>query len=151
MWSPVRVALSLGLSGGVLSQGPCTPSAQPPTQVPKPPSIVSPAPASPTTQDCADAAMETLHQAPLFRPPVLRPCLGGSLVNMSDDDLVDYLDEVSGGKDIKPTQHVRRVATYSAPNGGKLVFYAADSGRPDERSTGYVIYLDDQGRVRRID
>ena len=45
-------------------------------------------------------------------------------------------------------ERVARVGEYQVPAGGSIVYYALDGGGG---SAGYIVYLDQSGKVRRIE
>ena len=94
--------------------------------------------------DCADTAMAALTQATDASARAAYNCLGPTMRTTSEDQFVAFLQQRSIG-----SGKANRVADRHTPDGGKIVFYTVSSG--DLPAVGYIVYLNAQGKVVKVE
>lgn len=94
--------------------------------------------------DCADTAMNALTHASDTTARAAYACLGPSMRTTSEDQFVATLQQRAAA-----TGQADRVADRHTPDGGKIVFYTVSAG--DMPSVGYIVYLDPNGKVAKVE
>jgi hypothetical protein len=101
-------------------------------------------PASGGAVDCADTAMAALTHVSDATARAAYACLGPSMRTTSEDQFVATLQQRAAGNG-----QASRVADRHTPDGGKIVFYTVSAG--DMPSVGYIVYLDPNGKVAKVE
>ena len=96
-----------------------------------------------TNGDCADSAMAAVTRADDAAAHAAYACLGPGLRNTSEDQFVANLHQ----RDTARGQ-VNRVAEQRTSDGGRIVFYTVQGQGP---AVGYIVYLDAQGRILKVE
>ena len=99
--------------------------------------------ASTAVGDCADAAMAALTRRDSQSTQMAYQCLG--------DTYLRTMNQEQFGRMVQASPSVgafTRVGDYSTKDGGRIVFYAVGN---QANSVGYIVYLDGQGKVSRIE
>lgn len=94
--------------------------------------------------DCADTAMVALTHTSEATARAAYNCLGPDMRTTSEDQFVASLQErggVQGGQ-------ADRVADKDTPT-GKIVFFTVSASRM--APVGYIVYLDEDGKVARVE
>jgi hypothetical protein len=94
--------------------------------------------------DCADTAMTALTHASDATARAAYACLGPSMRTTSEDQFVATLQQRAAGNG-----QADRVADRHTSDGGKIVFYTVSAG--DMPSVGYIVYLDPNGKVAKVE
>jgi hypothetical protein len=95
--------------------------------------------------DCADTAMVALTNVSDASARAAYACLGPEMRTSSEDQFVATMQERSPGD----AGQASRVADRHTPDGGKIVFFTVSAG--DMASVGYIIYLDRNGKVSKVE
>jgi hypothetical protein len=97
-----------------------------------------------TNGDCADTAMAAVTKSDDAAAHAAYACLGPGLRNTSEDQFVANLHQ----RDAAHAQ-ANRVAEHRTSDGGRIVFYIVQAqGGP---AVGYIVYLDAQGRISKVE
>jgi hypothetical protein len=107
--------------------------------------LTSAGPTVPGSQDCADATMAAMTGAGDDASRAAYACFAPGLRSQNEEVFVQSLRERQSGIG---GQQVHRVGDHRGPDGARVVFYALDSRGS---SIGYIVYLDAQGRVERVE
>jgi hypothetical protein len=94
--------------------------------------------------DCADAAMAALTHTSDATARAAYACLGPGMRTTSEDQFVATLQQRAAGNG-----QADRVADRHMPDGGKIVFYTVSAS--DTPSVGYIVYLDPNGKVVKVE
>lgn len=94
--------------------------------------------------DCADTAMIALTHVSDANARAAYDCLGPGMRTASEDQFVAAMTERAAGDG-----QADRVADRHTPDGGKIVFYTVSAG--DMPSVGYIVYLDPDGKVMKVE
>ena len=94
--------------------------------------------------DCADTAMTALTHVSDTSARAAYACLGPGMRTTTEAQFVATMQErgVSSGQ-------ADRVAARHTPDGGEIVFYTVSAG--DMPSVGYIVYLDPEGKVIKVE
>jgi hypothetical protein len=95
--------------------------------------------------DCADTAMVALTHVSDSSARAAYACLGPGMRTTSEDQFVTTMQQRSPGDGGEAS----RVADRHTPDGGKIVFFTVSAG--DMPSVGYIIYLDPNGKVSKVE
>jgi hypothetical protein len=98
-----------------------------------------------TNGDCADTAMVALTHVSDASARAAYACLGPGMRTSSEDQFVSSMEQRSAGD----SGQANRVADQHTPDGGKIVFFTVSAG--DMPSVGYIIYLDPNGKVSKVE
>jgi len=98
-----------------------------------------------TNGDCADTAMVALTHVTDSSARAAYACLGPGMRTTSEDQFVASMQQRSPGD----CGEANRVADRHTPDGGKIVFFTVSAG--DMPSVGYIIYLDPNGKVSKVE
>ncbi len=96
-----------------------------------------------TNDDCADTAMAAVTRADDAAAHAAYACLGPGLRNTSEEQFVANLHQ----RDTARGQ-VNRVAEQRTTDGGRIVFYTVQGQGP---AVGYIVYLDPQGKIVKVE
>jgi hypothetical protein len=94
--------------------------------------------------DCADTAMTALTHVTDASARAAYACLGPGMRTTSEDQFVVTMQQRAAG-----SGQAARVADRHTPDGGKIVFYTVSAG--DMPSVGYIVYLDPNGKVAKVE
>jgi hypothetical protein len=99
----------------------------------------------PSRTDCADTAMLAMTSTQPGAAQRAYECMGPTVrQNVSEADFVRQLEAQR-----KPSvESIARIGDHPVPSGGMMVYYALDGGGD---SVGYIVYLDTQGKVLKIE
>jgi hypothetical protein len=102
--------------------------------------------AGPTARsgDCADTAMAALTHGSDATARAAYACLDPTMRTTSEEQFVAALKQRAIG-----SGQVDRVADRTTPDGGKIVFYTVS--RADLPAVGYIVYLDQQGKIVKVE
>jgi len=95
--------------------------------------------------DCADTAILAIsnHQADLSQRAYA--CMDATYQQrVSEPEFVSQMNQQATPN----IERVARVGKYQSATGGTIVYFALEGGG---ESAGYIVYLDESGRVRRIE
>jgi hypothetical protein len=106
--------------------------------------FAGPSPTGSAGGDCADAAMAALTHTSDATARAAYACLGPGMRTTSEDQFVATLQQRAQG-----AAQADRVADRHMPDGGKIVFYTVSAG--DMPSVGYIVYLDPNGKVTKVE
>jgi len=95
--------------------------------------------------DCADTAMVALTHVSDASARAAYACLGPGMRTTSEDQFVATMQQRSPGG----VGQASRIADRHTPDGGKIVFFTVSAG--DMPSVGYIIYLDPNGKVAKVE
>lgn len=96
---------------------------------------------------CADATMTALVNNTPATVQQAYQCLAPSFQQrVSEQQFASQLPAT--GASGSPTAKLARIGTYQQPDGSTIVYYALQSGG---QAAGYVVYLDQQGRVVKVE
>lgn len=95
--------------------------------------------------DCADTAMAAVTSGDDAAAHAAYACLGPGMRNSSEDQFVASLRQRL--RDV-PRSHVSRVAEQRTAGGGRIVFFTVEGQGP---AVGYIVYLDPQGKVTKVE
>jgi len=93
--------------------------------------------------DCADTAMAALTHASDATARAAYDCLGPSMRTTSEDQFVQSLQQQGA-----PNAQADRVADKQTPS-GKIVFFTVSTGATPP--VGYIVYLDPDGKISRVE
>jgi hypothetical protein len=95
--------------------------------------------------DCADTAMLAMTSPAPGVAQRAYQCMGSSVqARLSEAEFVRQMETQR-----PPTiDNLARIGDHRAPTGGTMVYYALDGGG---ESIGYIVYLDSEGKVLRIE
>ena len=96
-----------------------------------------------STGDCADTTMAAITHSDPATARAAFACLGPSMRTTTEDQFVASVQQ-----EAVPGQ-VDRVADKHTPEGGDIVFYTVEANQG--ASVGYIIYLDSQGKVDKVE
>jgi hypothetical protein len=94
--------------------------------------------------DCADTAMLALTHTSENAARAAYDCLGAEMRTTSEDQFVAAMRERAS-----TDGQADRVADRNIPGGGKIVFYTVSAG--DTPAVGYIVYLDPDGKVIKVE
>jgi hypothetical protein len=97
-----------------------------------------------TNGDCADAAMAAVTHVDDATFHAAYACLGPGMRSSSEDQFVAGMRQRA-----VPTGQLDRVADKRTTDGGRIVFYTVTAG--GEPPVGYIVYLDHEGRVVKVE
>jgi hypothetical protein len=106
--------------------------------------LTSAGPTIPGSHDCADATMAAMTGAGDDASRAAYACFAPGLRSQNEEVFVQSLRD----RQAAISGQVHRVGDHRGPDGARVVFYAFDSRGS---STGYIVYLDPQGRVERVE
>ncbi len=96
---------------------------------------------------CADATMSALVDNTPATVQQAYQCLAPSFQQrVSEQQFASQLPAT--GASGSPSAKLARIGTYQQPDGSTIVYYALQSG---DQAAGYVVYLDQQGRVVKVE
>jgi hypothetical protein len=107
--------------------------------------FAGPNPSTSSGGDCADTAMAALTHVTDASARAAYECLGAPMRTSSEDQFVASLQQRAAQADGQAS----RVADRHTPDGGKIVFFTVSAG--DMPSVGYIIYLDPNGKVIKVE
>ena len=96
-----------------------------------------------TNGDCADTAMAAVTRADDAAAHAAYACLGPGLRNTSEDQFVANLHQRDSARG-----QINRVAEQRTSDGGRIVFYTVQGQGP---AVGYIVYLDPQGKILKVE
>ena len=95
--------------------------------------------------DCADTAMTALTHVTDSTARAAYACLGPQMrTTTSEDQFVATMQQRAVG-----AGQADRIADRHMPDGGKIVFYTVSAG--DMPAVGYIVYLDANGKVIKVE
>lgn len=94
--------------------------------------------------DCADTAMAAVTHLDEVTARAAYACLGPDMRTTSEDQFVTGIRQRAG-----PIGHADRVADRHTSDGGHIVFFTVHAGQAPE--TGYIVYLDAQGKIAKVE
>jgi len=97
-----------------------------------------------TNGDCADAAMAALTQVNDASARAAYACLGPGMRQGTEEQFVATMQQQAA-----TSGHADRVADRSTPDGSKIVFFTVSAGNMP--SVGYIVYLDKNGKVAKVE
>lgn len=97
-----------------------------------------------TNGDCADTAMAALTNVTDSSARAAYACLGPGMRTTTEDAFVTSMRQRATA-----AGQANRVADRRSPDGGKIVFFTVSA--TDMASVGYIVYLDSQGRVTKVE
>ena len=101
-------------------------------------------PASVNNGDCADTAMAAVTHTDDATARAAYACLGPDMRTASEDQFVTGMRRRAG-----PNGHADRVADRRTSDGGHIVFFTVHAGQAPE--IGYIVYLDAQGKIAKVE
>jgi len=102
------------------------------------------APSAAGGADCADAAMQAVSKVDDATAHAAYDCLGPTMKRGDEQEFVDSLRQ----RGDVPTGHVDRVGDKRQSDGSRIVFYTVEAGGT---AVGYIIYLDSDGKIEKIE
>lgn len=99
--------------------------------------------ASTAVGDCADAAMAALTRRDNASTQSAYQCLGDTYLRTMNQEQFSRMVQASPSMG-----SFTRVGDHRTPDGGRIVFYAVGN---QANSVGYIVYLDGQGKVAKIE
>jgi hypothetical protein len=97
-----------------------------------------------TNGDCADTAMAAVTRVDDATARAAYSCLGPQMRTTSEDQFVTGMRQRSS-----PGGEVNRVADKRTSDGGHIVFFTVQASQGS--AVGYIVYLDPQGKVARVE
>jgi hypothetical protein len=97
-----------------------------------------------TTTDCADAAMKAVASVDDAAAHAAYECLGPAMRRGGEQEFVSTLHD----RGDLPNGHVDRVGDKRQSDGSRIVFYTIEAGG---QVVGYIVYLNSDGKVERIE
>jgi hypothetical protein len=94
--------------------------------------------------DCADTAMTALTHVSDASARAAYDCLGPAMRTTSEDQFVATMQQRAADNG-----QADRVADRHTPDGGKIVFFTVSAG--DMPAVGYIVYLDSNGKVAKVE
>jgi hypothetical protein len=94
--------------------------------------------------DCADTAMTALTHVSDASARAAYDCLGPGMRTTSEDQFVATMQQRAADNG-----QADRVADRHTPDGGKIVFFTVSAG--DMPAVGYIVYLDSNGKVAKVE
>lgn len=99
----------------------------------------------PPVGDCADVTMRAVSVRTPEAARMAYGCLDrGFASRVNQEQFVGMIRN----RESQGAEQAMRVAEHRVPNGGRIVFYVMNS---PSASVGYVVYLDNDGKVTRIE
>jgi len=93
--------------------------------------------------DCADMTMAAVTSADDQAAHAAYACLGPGMRNATEEQFVAGMQR----RDIK-RGHANRVGDQRTPDGGHIVFYTVEQ---QGQAVGYIVYLNQQGKVVKVE
>ena len=100
--------------------------------------------ASVVNGDCADTAMAAVTRVDDATARAAYSCLGAGMRNTTEDQFVAGMRQRA-----VPSGQFDRVADKRTSDGGRIVFYTVTAGGAP--AVGYIVYLDPEGKVVRVE
>jgi hypothetical protein len=98
-----------------------------------------------TAGDCADTTMAALADKSNTSLQQAYQCMDQSFrQRVSEQQFSSQVKSAGSG----PVTKVERIGTHQEPSGAQLVYFALDSG---DQSIGYIVYLDPNGKVQKVE
>jgi hypothetical protein len=97
-----------------------------------------------TSGDCADTAMAALTHVNDASARAAYACLGPAMRTTSEDQFVATLQHQAVN-----SAQANRVADRHTSDGGKIVFYTVSASNLP--SVGYIVYLDSEGKIIKVE
>ena len=94
--------------------------------------------------DCADTAMQAVAKTDDDTAHAAYQCLGQNMRRSGEDAFVETLHQ----RGEMPRGQLNRIGAQSTPDGGRIVFYTLEA---QGTAVGYIVYLNSEGKVERIE